>query len=84
MVCMNVCEVCSTYCLQSFDSTSVSSLFRLTTCLEELFGVERFTDEFLNVPSGQENDGHHSHQHPGEDEAESDAAVEQQSRRELR
>lgn len=53
------------------------------TCLEELFGVERFTNKFLHVPSSQEYDGHHSHQHPGEDETKSDAAVEK-SRQALR
>ena len=46
------------------------------TCLEEFFCVEGFTDKFLHVSSSQEDDGHHSHQHPGEDEAKPNAAVE--------
>lgn len=47
----------------------------LVTCLEYFCAVERFTDEFLHVSSNQKDDGHQSHQHPGEDEAESNAAV---------
>lgn len=46
------------------------------TCLEDFFGVEGFTNKFLHVSSSQEDNGHHSHQHPGEDEAKSNAAVE--------
>lgn len=46
------------------------------TCLEDFFSVERFTNKFLHVSSSQEDGGHHSHQHPGEDEAESNATVE--------
>lgn len=38
--------------------------------------MEGLTNKFLSVSSSQEYDGHHSHQHPGEDEAKSDAAVE--------
>lgn len=46
------------------------------TCLEKLFGVEWFAHKFLHVPSSQENDGHHSHQYPGEEEAKSNSTVE--------
>lgn len=46
------------------------------TCLEDFFGVKGFTKEFLHVSSSQEDGGHHSHQHPGEDEAKSNTAVE--------
>lgn len=46
------------------------------TCLEDLFSVEGFTHEFLHVSSSQEDDGHQSHQHPGEDEADPNATVE--------
>lgn len=46
------------------------------TCLENLFGVEGFANELLHVSSSQEDGGHHSHQHPGEDEAEPNATVE--------
>lgn len=45
------------------------------TCLEDLFGVERFTEKFLHVSSDQEDGGHQSHQHPGEDDAEPNTAV---------
>lgn len=43
--------------------------------LKEFFGVERFTNKFLHVPSSQKDDCHHSHQNPREDEAESNSTV---------
>lgn len=50
--------------------------YHCMTCLEKLFGVEWFTHKFLHVPSSQENDGHHSHQYPGEEKAKSNSTVE--------
>lgn len=50
--------------------------YHCMTCLEKLFGVEWFAHKFLHVPSSQENDGHHSHQYPGEEEAKSNSTVE--------
>ena len=58
----------------------LSFLRGLLTHLEHLFGVERFTEKFLHVSSQQEDGGHQSHQHPGEDDAEPDAAVEETRR----
>lgn len=50
--------------------------YHCMTCLEKLFGVEWFAHKFLHVPSSQEDDGHHSHQYPGEEEAKSNSTVE--------
>lgn len=54
----------------------MSLQFLLMTHFKDFFGLKRLTDKFLNVPSCEKNDCHHSHQQPGEDEAESDATVE--------
>lgn len=45
------------------------------TCLKDFLGVIRLTENLLHVSSQQKEDGHHPHQHPGEDEAESNAPV---------
>lgn len=50
------------------------------TRLEDVFGVEGFAEKLLHVSSGQEDGGHHSHQHPREDDGESNAAVEKRCR----
>lgn len=48
----------------------------ILTYLEDFPGVVRLTENLLHVSSHQKDGGHHPHQHPGEDEAESDATVE--------
>lgn len=55
-------------------------LVRLTR-LEEFLGVKGFTNKLLHVSSSQEHDGQQPHQHPGEDEAEPDAAVDEDRHR---
>ena len=50
--------------------------YHIITCLEELLGVEGLADQLLQVAPNQKGGGHHSHQYPGEEEAEAHTAVE--------
>lgn len=43
------------------------------SCLEQLSGVERFTHQLLDIPPDHKRQRHHSHEHPGEHEAEAHA-----------
>lgn len=43
------------------------------SCLEQLSGLERFTHELLQISPNQEQNCYHTHEHPGEQEAESHA-----------
>lgn len=71
-------EIFRTFSSCTLKSSECAYFFRrLLTCLEDFFGVERLTEKFLHVSSKQEHDSHHSHQHQGEDDAEPNAAVEE-------
>lgn len=56
----------------------------MQSCLEQLSGVERFTHQLLDVAPGQKRHGHHSHEHPGEHEAEAHATERNTLQEEIR
>lgn len=43
------------------------------SCLEQLSGMERFTHKLFDIPPDHKRQRHHSHEHPGEHEAETHA-----------
>lgn len=50
--------------------------YHIMTCLEELLGMEGLADQLLHVAPDQKGGGHHSHQYPRKEEAETHTAVE--------